>query len=180
MKTTNTNNTIKAENEILEVPTFDVEFAMEEPKEVAKKTSKKEAPKAKAEKPAKKEEAKAPSKKTEKKVAPKAEAKKPEIKKVAKKTEEKPVAKAEKKTSKKEVAPKSETKPVAKKGKGKNKPLVFDSVTPAAQYLSDLLGLKITNSKDCIYKALRGNGKTHNFNVSKNEENKIVLEPIAC
>lgn len=164
MKTT---NTIKAENEILEVPTFDVEFAMEEPKEVAKKTSKKEAPKAKAEKTAKKEEAKAPAKKVEKKAAPKSEAKKP-------------VAKAEKKTSKKEVAPKAETKPVAKKGKGKNKPLVFDSVTPAAQYLSDLLGLKITNSKDCIYKALRGNGKTHNFNVSKNEENKIVLEPIAC
>lgn len=170
MKTTNTNNTIKAENEILEVPTFDVEFATEEPKAASKKSSKKEAPKAKAEKTAKKEE---------KKAAPKAEAKKPETKKTTKKAEAKPVAKAEKKTSKKEAAPKAETKPVAKKGKGKNKPLVFDSVTPAAQYLTDLLVLKITNSKDCIYKALRGNGKTHDFNVSKNEENKIVLDPIA-
>lgn len=67
----------------------------------------------------------------------------------------------------------------AKSGKSKSKTLVFDSVTPAAQYLADLLGLKITNAKDCLYKALRGKGQTHKFNVSKNEANKIVLTPIA-
>ena len=80
-----------------------------------------------------------------------------------------------------ESAKKEEKVPAtkAKSGKGKNKPLVFDSVTPAAQYLADLLGLKITNAKDCLYKALRGKGQTHKFNVSKNEVNKIVLTPIA-
>lgn len=167
MNTTNTNNTIETENKIMEVSTFDVEFATVEPKEVSKKVSKKD-------------DSKTPAKKTEKKAASKKESKKPETKKATKKADVKPVAKTDKKTSKKAEVSKTETKPVSKKAKGKNKPLVFDSVTPAAQYLSDLLGLKITNSKDCIYKALRGNGKTHNFNVSKNAENKIVLEPIAC
>ena len=109
---------MKAKNKILEIPTFDVEFAMEEPK------------------------------------------------------------KAKKKTSRKEVQ-KTAVKLASKKVKGKNKPQVFDSVTLAAQYLTDLLDLKITNSKDCIYRALRGNGKTHTVNISKNEDNKIILEPIA-
>lgn len=91
--------------------------------------------------------------------------------------EQEPAKKVEKKTT----AKKEEKAPVAKakSGKDKNKPLVFDSVTPAAQYLADLLGLKITNAKDCLYKALRGKGQTHKFNVSKNEANKIVLTPIA-
>lgn len=57
-----------------------------------------------------------------------------------------------------------------------NNPLVFDSVALAAQYFTDTFGLKIENSKDCIYKALKRNGKTHNFSVSKNEDNKIILE----
>ena len=94
--------------------------------------------------------------------------------------DQKPAKKAEKKPAK--TAKKAEVKkPVAKakSGKSKSKPLVFDSVTPAAQYLADLLGLKITNAKDCLYKALRGKGQTHKFNVSKNEANKIVLTPIA-
>lgn len=89
--------------------------------------------------------------------------------------ENKPEAK--KPATKKEPAVKKEAKP-AKKSKAKSKPLVFDSVTPAAQYLSDLLNLKITNAKDCIYRALRGKRATHNFNVYLNEDKKVVLEPI--
>lgn len=99
-----------------------------------------------------------------------------------KKAEKKPSKTAKKAEVKKPVAKNSEKKvPVAKakSGKSKSKPLVFDSVTPAAQYLADLLGLKITNAKDCLYKALRGKGQTHKFNVSKDEANKIVLTPIA-
>ena len=110
-----------------------------------------------------------PAKKVEKKATAKTEKKAESKKPVAKKDEKKAPAKKE------EKAP----APKAKSGKGKNKPLVFDSVTPAAQYLADLLGLKITNAKDCLYKALRGKGQTHKFNVSKNEANKIVLTPIA-
>lgn len=93
--------------------------------------------------------------------------------------ENKPEAKesSKKLATKKESAAKKEAKP-AKKSKAKNKPLVFDSVTPAAQYLSDLLNLKITNAKDCIYRALRGKRATHNFNVYLNEDKKVVLEPI--
>lgn len=88
--------------------------------------------------------------------------------------------KAKKPAAKKETKPaaKKETKPAAKKSKAKNKPLVFDSVTPAAQYLADSLNLKITNAKDCIYRALRGKRATHNFNVYVNEDKKVVLEPI--
>ena len=110
-----------------------------------------------------------PAKKVEKKAATKTEKKTESKKPVAKKDEKKAPAKKE------EKAPATK----AKSGKGKNKPLVFDSVTPAAQYLADLLGLKITNTKDCLYKAFRGKGQTHKFNVSKNETNKIVLTPIA-
>lgn len=93
--------------------------------------------------------------------------------------ENKPEAKksSKKPATKKEPAAKKEAKP-AKKSKAKSKPLVFDSVTPAAQYLSDLLNLKITNAKDCIYRALRGKRATHNFNVYLNEDKKVVLEPI--
>ena len=115
--------TIKAENKNLEVSTFDVDFAGEEPKVTTKKQ---------------------------------------QIIKYLQKY----------------LRKKQKQAPLQKKGKSKNKPLVFDSVTLAAQYLTDLLNLKITNSKDCIYRALRGTGKTHNFNVFKNKENKIVLEPI--
>ena len=88
---------------------------------------------------------------------------------------------AEEKTSKKSFFRKLVSKKSSEEKAAeiiKNELLIFESVTLAAQYLSELLGLKITNSKDCIYKALRGNGKTHKFNVSKNKENKIVLEPV--
>lgn len=162
MKTTKTNETIKAQDEVLNASSFDVDFAMEDPKAATKKSAKKAEPK-----PVEKTAKKAPAKKEE----TKSEIKKPETKKATKKAEPKP---AEKKAEKK---PEATSAPKAKKGK--IKPLVFDSVTPAAQYLADLLGLKITNAKDCLYKALRGKGQTHKFNVSKNETNKIVLTPIA-
>ncbi len=117
-----------------------------------------------------KPETKETTKKASKKAATKKEVKEPASKKNStKKEEKKPVTKKEAKT------PATKEKAT----KGKKKPLVFDSVTPAAQYLTDLLGLKITNSKDCLYKALRGNGQTHNFSVTKNEDNKIVLTPLA-
>lgn len=51
----------------------------------------------------------------------------------------------------------------------------FPSVASAASYLVDLFNLKVTNAKDCIYKALKGTGKTHGFYVEKTEDGKITL-----
>lgn len=51
----------------------------------------------------------------------------------------------------------------------------FPSVASAAAYLVELCDLKVTNAKDCIYKALKGTGKTHGFYVEKTEDGKITL-----
>ncbi len=51
----------------------------------------------------------------------------------------------------------------------------FPSVASAASYLVDLFKLKVTDAKDCIYKALKGTGKTHGFYVEKTEDGKITL-----